>query len=365
MSGLWHDADWMLAQWWLLELALVVIGMLAAMRLARHLLRLLQKGAARSSGFWDDALLQAARGPLRFFIWFFGLVLIAQVALEGHADIAWLPQVRLTGILLILGWFAIALIRICAAMASERQRRAGDLEDVDMYATLSKILQAVVVVVLGVTVLQTFGIGISGILTFGGIGGLIVGFAAKDMLENFFGGLMLHMDRPFKTGDWIRSPDRNLEGTVEKIGWRQTLIRTHSKNALYIPNGLFLTIVIENPGRMSHRMIREVVGLRYDDLGKMRDILKDVEALLDDADKFDPGMPRLVRFDRFNDSSVDFFVQCYTRAIERGQYTKIKEDLLFEIADIVARHGADIAYPTRTMLVKQESASGPAESAGR
>ena len=362
MTRWWQDAGQMLAQWWwLLELALVVVGMLVAMRLVRHLVRLLQKGVARSAGIWDDALLQAARRPLHLFIWFFGLILIAQIVLEDHADAAWLPQVRLTGILLILGWFLIALIRSYTAMACERRRRTGDLGEIDMYVTLSKILQAGVIVVLGITVLQTFGVGISGILTFGGIGGLIVGFAAKDLLENFFGGLMLHMDRPFKTGDWIRSPDRNLEGTVEKIGWRQTLIRTHSKNAIYIPNGLFLTIVIENPGQMSHRMIKEAIGLRYEDLGKMRGILKDVEELLRDSEKFDQDMPLLVRFDRFNDSSVDFFVQCYTRTITRPEYTRIKEELLFAVADVVARHGADIAYPTQTMLVKQEPAPGPAQ----
>ncbi len=358
MTQLWHDAGQMLARPWLLELALVAAGMLVGLLLARRLVALLKKAVGRSSGVWDDALLHAAARPLQAFVWFFGLTLIAQLLLEARADAAWIEQVRLTGILLILGWFLIALIRVYSGMACERRRRAGEPAD-DTYGTVAKVLQACVVVMIGVTVLQTFGIGIGGILTFGGIGGLIVGFAAKDLLENFFGGLMLQMDRPFKTGDWIRSPDRNLEGTVEKIGWRQTLIRTHSKNAIYIPNGLFLTIVIENPGRMSHRMIKEVVGLRYEDLGKMREILKEVEELLRDPEKFDQNMPLLVRFDRFNDSSVDFFVQCYTRIITRSEYTRVKQELLFAIADIVARHGADIAYPTQTMLVKQEPAPEP------
>ena len=85
------------------------------------------------------------------------------------------------------------------------------------------------------TLLQTLGLSISGLMAFGGMGGIAVGFAAKDILANFFGGLFIYTDRPFSVGDWIRSPDRDIEGTVEKIGWRVTRIRTFDKRPLYIP----------------------------------------------------------------------------------------------------------------------------------
>jgi MscS family membrane protein len=94
-----------------------------------------------------------------------------------------------------------------------------------------------------------------------------MGFAAKDMLSNIFGGLMLQMDRPFSTGDWIRSSQ--FEGTVEKIGWRMTRIRTFSKNPIYIPNSIFASIPIETPSRMTNRRINEVIGIRYDDIAKI------------------------------------------------------------------------------------------------
>jgi len=80
--------------------------------------------------------------------------------------------------------------------------------------------------------MQTLGYSISGVLAFGGIGGIAVGFAARDLLANFFGGFMIYMDRPFDVGDWIRSPDQEIEGTVEKIGWRLTTIRTFDKRPL-------------------------------------------------------------------------------------------------------------------------------------
>lgn len=79
---------------------------------------------------------------------------------------------------------------------------------------------------------------LSGLLTFGGIGGIAVGMAGKDVLSNFFSGIMLYFDRPFSIGDWIRSPDRNIEGTVAEIGWRITRINTfdHRRCTCLIPS---------------------------------------------------------------------------------------------------------------------------------
>ena len=106
--------------------------------------------------------------------------------------------------------------------------------------------------------------------------GIAVGFAAKDLLANFFGGLMVYLDRPFAIGDWIRSPDREIEGTVEEIGWRVTCIRTFDKRPIYVPNSVFTQVTVENPSRMLNRRIYETIGVRYDDAAKVRDIITDV-----------------------------------------------------------------------------------------
>ena len=100
---------------------------------------------------------------------------------------------------------------------------------------ITKLLQMFVIITATLVVLQTLGVSVSGVLALGGIGGLAIGFAAKDLLANFFGGLMLYLDRPFAVGDWIRSPDREIEGDVEQIGWRLTRIRTFDKPAALHP----------------------------------------------------------------------------------------------------------------------------------
>lgn len=352
----WLESGWtMQGQEQLLHVLLLLGAALVASLVGRWLLSILQRGAQRTSYIMDDAVLLSAFKPVQVLIWFVALTLVGEVLLEGFADASWLEKVQRSGVFLILGWFLFSLIRNYSDQARQCARAEGKELDEDLYLAVARTLQAAIVVLVGMGLLQTFGVSIVGILTFSGVGGLVVGFAAKDMLGNFFGGLMLHMDRPFKTGDWVRSPDRSIEGTVERIGWRQTLIRTHSKNALYIPNGMFLTIVIENPSRMSHRMIKEVIGLRYDDLGKMKAIVEEVQAFLEAAADVDQGKPVLARFDTFNDSSVDFFIQCYTPTVHRVEYTKIKQDILFAVAEIVERHGAEIAFPTRTLYMQSQS----------
>ncbi len=96
--------------------------------------------------------------------------------------------------------------------------------DITSARIMSRIIKITIIVVLVLLYGEHFGMSLSGLLTFGGIGGLAVGMAGKDILSNFFSGIMLYFDRPFSIGDWIRSPDRNIEGTVAEIGWRITKI---------------------------------------------------------------------------------------------------------------------------------------------
>ncbi|MEF1299785.1 mechanosensitive ion channel family protein, partial [Vibrio parahaemolyticus] len=188
------------------------------------------------------------------------------------------------------------------------------------------------IITIGVlTIMQAFGLSLSGLLTFGGVGGLIVGLAAKDLLSNFFGGLMIYFDRPFKVGDWIRSPDRQIEGTVERIGWRMTSIRTFDKRPLYVPNSVFSNIVVENPSRMLNRRIYEVVGLRYDDADKVPEIITAVREMLKNHKDIDTRQTLIVNFDTFGPSSLNFFIYTFTKTVNWVRYHEVKQDVLLKV----------------------------------
>ena len=188
-------------------------------------------------------------------------------------------------------------------------------------------------------------------MAFGGVGGIAVGFAARDLLANFFGGLMIYMDRPFNVGEWIRSPDKEIEGTVEKIGWRLTTIRTFDKRPLYVPNSLFNNISVENPSRMSNRRIKETIGIRYDDLSKMKKIIDDVKKMLKEHPEIDKNKTLIVNFNEFAPSSLDFFVYTFTKTTDWVHYHEIKQEIMLSIINIIESNGAECAFPTSTLHI--------------
>ncbi|MCZ6640581.1 MAG: mechanosensitive ion channel family protein, partial [Gammaproteobacteria bacterium] len=175
----------------------------------------------------------------------------------------------------------------------------------------------------------------------------------------FFGALMIFLDKPFKVGDWIRSPDREIEGTVEEIGWRLTLIRTFDQRPLYVPNSVFTSLAVENPSRMRNRRINETIGVRYDDIDTLPEIIADVETMLKTHPAIDTSRTLMVNFVEFGASSLDFFIYTFTKTTVWAEFHQIKQDVLFKIAAIIAGHGAEIAFPTQTLLVPEEAGQEP------
>ncbi len=212
-------------------------------------------------------------------------------------------------------------------------------------------------------VAQTLGFQITGLLALGGVGGIAVGFAAKDILANFFGGLAIYLDRPFVVGEWIRSPDKELEGTVEYISWRHTRIRGFNKNPIYVPNSVFATILVENPSRMSHRRIKETIGLRYDDFGVVAAVVADIRAMMQEHPDIDATQTLIVNFNQFGASSLDLMIYAFTRTTVWVDYHAVKQDVLLKIGQIIAGHGAEIAFPTQTLHLQEAQAPATPASA--
>ncbi|MCX7125966.1 MAG: mechanosensitive ion channel, partial [Gammaproteobacteria bacterium] len=152
-------------------------------------------------------------------------------------------------------------------------------------------------------------------------------------------------------GDWIQSPDRNIEGNVEHIGWRLTRIRTLDKRPLYVPNGIFSTIVIENVTRMSHRQINVMVGVRYDDAKVIEPITKAIEEMLRQHPGVDQTQSVFAHLMQFADSSLNINVYCFTKATDSAKFRPVQQDIFLKIIAIIAKHGAECAFPTTTLYV--------------
>lgn len=218
---------------------------------------------------------------------------------------------------------------------------------------ISRVLKLAIILFIVILFGEHFGIGLSGLLAFGGIGGIAIGVAGKDVLSNLFSGVMLFFDRPFNIGDWVRSPDRDIEGTVVEIGWRLTKIKTFDNRPLYVPNAVFSTISVENPSRMSNRRISTTIGLRYEDADKVAEIIHDIRSMLKADDRVDHKQDLLVYFCDFADSSLNIMVYCFTKTTRWAEWLSIQQDIYLKIITIVHAHGADFAYPTQTLFVQK------------
>ncbi len=295
---------------------------------------------------WDEMLLKALKTPVSTLIWCWPAIVSFGIILQSELNdnIDWLSTLKLILIISILIWTLMRLISNVEDYVLEKNNR--DETTVQAIAKIARLF----FITLGIlTIMQAFGLSLSGLLTFGGVGGLIVGLAAKDLLSNFFGGLMIYFDRPFKVGDWIRSPDRKIEGTVERIGWRMTIIRTFDKRPLYVPNSVFSSIVVENPSRMLNRRIYEKIGLRYDDAEKVPEIIDAIKEMLKTHQDIDANQTLIVNFDSFGPSSLDFFIYTFTKTVNWVRYHEVKQDVLLQVVNIIKKHGADIAFPTQTL----------------
>ncbi|MEB3203793.1 MAG: mechanosensitive ion channel family protein [Candidatus Sericytochromatia bacterium] len=251
--------------------------------------------------------------------------------------------------MLLVGWSFHRLIRGVEGEFLGLHRGTRDSGDRATIGAIGRLARFTVWILVGITILQAFGMSVSGLLAFGGIGGIAIGFAAKDILANLIGGISILLDRPFAAGDWIRSPDRELEGTVEHIGWRITRIRTFDQRPLYVPNALFSTVAIENPSRMLNRRIHELIGVRYDDAAKVDVLVSDIEAMLRQHEAIDQDRTLIVNLLSFGASSIDIMVYTFTRTTDWVTYHAIKQDILLRILAIITSRGAEIAFPTQTL----------------
>jgi MscS family membrane protein len=314
-----------------------------------------ERRALQTHNLWDDALVHAGRRPLGLGVWILGISFAAEIVGGGaQAEIfAYVSQVRDVAVVWLMIWFALRFISAIETNLVEGKHKTK--VDPTTATAVGKLLRASIVITGVLLVLQAFGFSISGVLAFGGIGGIAIGFAARDILANFFGALMIFLDRPFSVGDWIRSPDRNIEGTVEDIGWRLTRIRTFDKRPLYLPNSIFTSLAVENPSRMLNRRIYETIGLRYTDVEKMPLILAKVKTMLEEHGDIDKKQILMVNFVTFGASAVEFFVYTFTETTDWQTYHRVKEDVLLKIAAIVEEQGAQIAFPTQTVHLQMQN----------
>ncbi|MBB1075168.1 mechanosensitive ion channel family protein [Rhodoferax sp. 4810] len=352
-----HYYDFVGTKFGLASWVATLLAMAFATLVMHYLLRVVIKRAShittQTHTVWDDALLQSASQPVLLAFWLISAGFMARVV-QRESKEEFLTQVlvwRDVALIVAVAWFLLRFSGKVGHNILAQRAAKGDEVDSTTIDALVKLTRLLTVVVTIMTVAQTLGFQIGGLLALGGVGGLALGLAAKDLLANFFGGLTIYMDRPFGVGEWIRSPDKSIEGTVEHISWRHTRIRAFNKNPIYVPNAIFTSIVVENPSRMSHRRLKETIGVRYDDFDKVRVIVEDIRQLLLAHPGIDTTQTMIVNFNLFGPSTLDIMIYTFTKTTDWVMFHAVKQEVLLQIGEVINRHGAQIAFPTQTLHV--------------
>ncbi len=341
----------------LVQIAISVFFGLVLTWIEISLYRSLLPRFSRSHRLWDGALVRAMHRPLLVLIWIYIATCIWRIGVNALLGVKLVPDWGVAYKLLLILFVFIFIQRYINDVQKIIIRRTTKDSEFNVNKTtvtaVCMLIRVVVIVMLVLIMMQSFGIPMSALLAFGGASTLVVGLAAKDTLANFFGGFMIFVDRPFEVGDWVASPDRNIQGTVEHIGWRLTKIRAFDKRPLYVPNGLFSTIVINNPSRMSNRRIKTTVGVRYNDANVIAPMLAEVETALRNNPDLDMNQTMFVKLVEFGASSLDFLIYTFTKTTDWVKYQAIQQDVFLQVIEIITKHGAECAFPTTTLEVPQ------------
>lgn len=338
---------------WAIVLFIIILATLILSYIEKIVYKRLLPKAEKTKSVWDDALIRALHVPFNLFIWLIGITTAVIFAAQYHDknDLAQMVgPAREIGEVILVVWFLTRFSKEVEQSLLSPKAGKQKLDKTTLRA-ITQLIRLAIIITAGLILMQTIGIPISGVVAFGGVGGIAAGFAAKDLLSNFFGGFMLFLDRPFVIGDWIRSPDKEIEGTVENIGWRLTRIRTFDKRPLFVPNGVFSAISIENPSRMMNRRIKTTIGIRYEDGEKLSTILKDVEHMLQNHPEIDTTKTLFVKMVEFGPYALEFLVYTFTKTTDWVSFQGIQQDVFLKILEIISKHRAQCAYPTTTLHV--------------
>jgi len=296
--------------------------------------------------FITSALLEAIHWPLVVFIWVKAVASVINVFTSKMDDalvhLIW--KLRDIGLTLLFAWVFVRFIKLF-----EEQLLLGHLakkrpDETTVQAT-GKLLRVGAIIIVILFILPLLGINISGIVAFGGGSAIILGIGAQQIFANYFGGLVIYADRNFKVGDWISSPDKDIEGQVEDIGWRATQLRTFDQKVCYVPNAVLSSIIVVNSSRMKNRCIKEMIGIRNTDAAVLDKITQEIRTMLQAHPGIDQRRLLLTHFTGFGPSSLKINIYAFTKTVDRKTYHDVQQDIFLKIIQIIEQNGAALAFP--------------------
>lgn len=333
---------------------IVAILIFVFFQLFRVVLRkILLKIVKKTSNKFDDDLVDSIGKPVDFLFVIIGANFAVDILIlnENVSDI--LDKIIRSGFIGVLFWAILNILTTLAQNIHKVTNKFGDKVSVEVANFVVKSIRLFIIVLGFIAVLQEWGFNVSGFLASMGLIGMAFALAAKDTAANLFGSLVIFTDKPFKVGDWIKTPE--VEGTIETIGIRSTRVRTFAQAVVTVPNATLANSAILNWSRMGKRRVKMNIGVTYDTPGEtVEKIVKDIKIMLQNNENIHQETIHIY-FSDFAASSLNIFCYYFTKSTNWGEFMRVREETYLEIMKIVENNGSGFAFPTQTLHIEQNN----------
>ncbi len=337
----------------IVSLVIFLLFYLLRRLIARFILNRLSRIVSRTSNQIDDAVIEVLDGPLKFLPVVIGFFIASSYLDISENNQDFLDLLNRSLITIFIFWLLHQLIiPFSFVIKNFESKISKPLVDWTL-----KGLKILVIVLGAVAILELWGIRVGPVIAGLGLFGVAVALGAQDLFKNLISGIMILMEKRFTVGDVILVSGE-VEGVVEQIGFRSTLVRRFDSTPVMVPNYKFAEQSVTNYTRRHHRRIRWLIGLEYrttiDQLKKIRD---EINTLIEKDENFakNQNASFYVRIDSFSDSPIDMLVQTFTVTNDWAEFLKIKENLAVKIIEIVENNEAGFAFPSQSLYVEKLS----------
>jgi MscS family membrane protein len=318
--------------------------------ISKIVIKRLENLAKKTTNKLDDAFVQAMIGPARFLPIVLGFFIASYYMSFSEDGRAVVDTINRTLITIFIFWVIHQIIEPISYILSGLDKVLTR----ELIGWIVKSLKILIFILGLAAVLELWGIKIGPIIAGLGLFGIAVALGAQDLFKNLISGILVLVEKRFKIGDWILV-EGVIEGIVEKIGFRSTVIRKFDKSIAIIPNFQFAESAVVNVSETSNWLISWIITLQYDTtIDQLKTVRNEIENYINKSEDYNTSIGVAVRVDKFSDSSIDMYVRCFTKTDSWNEWLSVKERLAIEIKQIVEKNKASFAFPSQSIYIEKK-----------
>ncbi|AAZ21130.1 mechanosensitive ion channel family protein [Pelagibacteraceae bacterium] len=318
--------------------------------ISKVIIKRLESISKRTTNKLDDTFVHAMVGPARFLPIVLGFFIASYYMSFGEDGKVAIDTINRTLITIFIFWVIHQIVEPISYILSGLDKMLTR----ELIGWIIKSLKILIFILGLAAVLELWGIKIGPIIAGLGLFGVAVALGAQDLFKNLISGILVLVEKRFKIGDWILV-EGTIEGIVEKIGFRSTVIRKFDKSLAIIPNFQFAENSVVNISETTNWRIRWSITLQYDTtVAQLKKVREEIENYINKSEDFSQSVGVAVRIEKFSDSSIDLLVRCFTASNSWSDSLLVKERLAIAIKEIVEGNKASFAFPSQSIYIEKK-----------